>query len=203
MILDHIDQLGISDNDAQVHANELRSLAYLSQGLFFLNHQVAEIEAEVFGRLDPNRQFTLMGNAPWLQDVPMGLIACSFHWYAVSACNLVRLIGWLVHGQDKKKARAYVEHVMPEVKLWRDKIGAHFSLVSPHPSDNPADLAMSVMFPIEFHDRSFQTSSLSLSLGGGGVSHTSRGGMTWSLTETHKQLSQRFWPPEEDEETTE
>ena len=186
MILDHVDHLGISDSEVQTHANELRSLAYLSQGLSLLSHQVAAVEEEVFSKLDATRVFTLIGNSPGMEDMPMGLVASSFHWYAVSACNLVRLVGWLVHGQDRKQALSYVERVMPEVKLWRDKVGAHFALVSPRHDDNPADLAKSVMFPIEFHDRSCRTSSLTLAIGSGSVGHSSRGGMTWSLTETHK-----------------
>jgi hypothetical protein len=198
VILDHVDQIGIPDEDAALHANELRSLRYLSEGLAFLNAEVSRLESEVFAQLDPAKQFMLFGNAPGLENVPMGLVACGFHWYAVSACNFVRLVGWLSHGQDITKAAAYVEEVMPGVKLWRDKVAAHFALIDPRSGgrfpDNPADLARSVMFPIAFDDRAFKTSDFTLSVGDGAPGFSSREGMTWSLTETHQHLGDRYWP---------
>jgi hypothetical protein len=198
MILDHLDQLHISDTEASAHTNVLRSLDYLREGLMFLNGQVTRLEEMVFDRLDPAKVEWFFGNAPHLEGVPQGLVACSFHWYAVSACNFVRLSGWLTHGQDTKKANKYVERVMPEVKLWRDKVAAHFAITDPRPGgkypDNPADLVKSVMFPIAWNDRAFWTNSLQLSIGTGTQVHSSRSGMDWSLTETHQKLSERFWP---------
>ena len=84
----------------------------------------------------------MVGNAPPLKGVPQGLIACSFHWYATSACNLVRLVGWLGQEQNSKKADAYVGRVIPNVRIWRNKVAAHFAITirgkrTPQPSSNP------------------------------------------------------------------
>ena len=194
IILDHADDLELPHEIAAGRFNELRSLEYLAQGLWFLYVQVKNMEDEVTKRLDKNRRCFLYGNAPELSGVPMGLVACAFHWYATSACNYVRLVGWLVSGGDSAHAIRYVSRVIPEVKIWRDKVGAHFARVNPSKQDCPADLAFSVMFPVGFEDDAFYAASLQLGMGQGGQISTSRGDMRWSLTHTHLDLSNRYWP---------
>lgn len=125
----------------------------------------------------------------------MNLIACSFHWYSVSACDYVRLVGWMTHDESGTKARDYVKRVIPQVYLWRNKIGAHFSRSQAWTGDNEADKYLSVMNPIEYYLGSFHAGSAVLTIISNEVKSISKQGMMWSLTETHKMLASRYWPP--------
>ena len=195
MIIDHIDNLELQDDEVEQYFNELRSLQHLSTGLSFLNDQVQRIEALVSGRLDNDLVFEIHGNAPQLDGIPQELVACAFHWYSVTACNYVRLVGWLASGGDTSESREYLKRVLPEVYVWRNKIGAHFARIDPREKeDTPADLAMSVMFPISFYDDAFFANRLMLTIVSKGQASSSRQDMSWSLTHTHKRLSSRYWP---------
>lgn len=194
MIIDHIDKLEVRDDRLAAYGNELRSLKYLEQGLRFLYEQVKSTEDQIMEVLGRDKRVIIYGNAPALKSAPQGLIACAFHWYAVSACNYVRMVGWLVNGGDSQKAGQYVQRVLPGVKLWRDKVGAHFARVDPRPQDTPADLAMSVMFPVAFDDDAFYTGTFTLAMRQGTKTSASRTDMRWSLTHTHRELVARYWP---------
>ena len=196
MIIDHVDKLGLGDEAAEHYFNELRSLQYLAKGLSFLNAQVQKIEAVVTSKIDkrPGETVSMFGNAPQLHGIPQDLVACAFHWYSVTACNYVRLIGWLVHGGDTTKATKYLKLVLPEAYVWRNKVGSHFARTSPWKEDTPADLAKSVMFPISFKDDAFYAGSLVLVMTSRGQGSSSRKDMIWSLTHTHRQLTTRYWP---------
>lgn len=196
MILDAVDGLELPDTAVAARGNELRSLAYLWEGLEFLNKQVVKAEVELCKRLDcENKKVVVMGNHPAFTGIPMPLIASSFHWYAVSVCNYVRLVGWLTHGQDDVTAAKYMERVLQRVLLWRDKVASHFAITKPKPSgrraDSDADLAQSVMFPVGWSDRRLVASPLTLSLRRAGVASTARN-MQWSLAETHDDMRARY-----------
>lgn len=193
MILDHSEQLRLESSEG--HQNEIGSLGYLWQGLEFLNRQVQATEAEICQRVDAkHHQVSLIGNAPQLRGIPMGLVACAFHWYAASACNYVRLIGWLAKDGDSEAALSYVKRVIPSVKEWRDKVGAHFALVNPRRGDTPANLAASVMFPVGFEDRWLWAHPFTLAVTHGGTSSQSAI-PTWSLSRIHEQLIARYTKP--------
>lgn len=192
--IDHIDNLELTDDEVAKYFNELRSLDYLAQGLWFLYYQVQRIEAKITEDMGTKKQVFIFGNAPRLKAIPQDLVACAFHWYAVTVCNYVKMIGWLTHSGDSAKARDYLKQVIPPVKVWRDKVGAHFARISPLKDDTPADLAKSVMFPISFDDDAFYAGSLTLTQSSGGKSSTSRRDIRWSLTHTHRNLIPRYWP---------
>jgi hypothetical protein len=194
MIIDHIENLELTDGQAKNYANELNSINYLARGLGFLYTQVQRVEAEVIKRLPKGKQVCLFGNAPQMQGINQDLVACAFHWYAVTVCNYVKMVGWLANGGNSPSARDYLESVLPEVYVWRNKVGAHFARIDPMSEDTPADLALSVMFPISFDDDAFFAHSLKLTLTTGGNSSTSRGDMRWSLTHIHRNLIPRYWP---------
>ena len=195
MIVDHLDPIELSEEIVSAHKNELHSLAYLSQGMDFLFRQVKTIEVKVAKQVG-DKQVLLFGNVPGYEWVPKGLVACTFHWYSVSACNFVRTIGWLGSDGNTTKALDYVRRVLPSVYIWRNKVAAHFAITDPKTDDSPADLAASVMFPIAYSDDAFITSPLTLAMSGGGSSSTSRSDMSWSLTKTHAELGERYWPEE-------
>ncbi len=189
MMLDHIDKLELSGDAADKYGNELRPLSYLSEGLYYLYKQVKGIEVTVAPKPNPKMRVSIFGNEP-----QKGLVVCAFHWYAVTICNYVRLIGWLTHGEDKHQATEYVKRVIPAVYLWRNKVAAHFSITDPQKEDTPADLAKSVMSLISFDDDAYFADSLTLSMRRKGTTSTSRQDMRWSLTHTHENLSTRYWP---------
>ena len=192
MIIDHIDNLELQSDEVEQYFNELQSLQYLSIGLSFLSDQVQELETIVRNRIGKDHVVEVYGNHPDLNGIPQELVACSFHWYSVTACNYVRLVGWLVSGGNKKKAKEYLQRVLPEVYIWRNKVGAHFARFDPRNDDTPADLANSVIFPISFSDDAFYANRLRLSIKSRGQTSSSRQDMSWSLTRTHEQLSARY-----------
>ncbi len=194
MIIDHIDNLELTEAQEKNYANELHSINYLARGLEFLYAQVQSVEAEVIKRLAKDKQVFIFGNAPEMQGINQDLVACAFHWYAVTVCNYVKMVGWLANGGSSPRARDYLMCVLPEVYVWRNKVGAHFARIDPRTEDTPADLAMSVMFPISFDGDAFYAHSLKLTLSTKGKSTTSRRDMRWSLTHTHRNLIPRYWP---------
>ncbi len=195
--IDHIDKLKLTKDEAEKHFNELNSLRYLESGLWFLYNQVVKIENEVAERTPKNKRVLHFGNSPDLEGIPQDLVACAFHWYAVTVCNYVKMVGWLVNSGDSTKAREYMKRVLPEVYLWRHKVAAHFAIIDPRKEDNVADLAMSVIFPVSYDDDAFYTGSLMLSLNMSGKQSTNRQDMRWSLTHTHHDLVPRYWPPQQ------
>jgi hypothetical protein len=194
MVIDHIDRLHLPENKAQEYFNELRSLDYLARGLWFLYYQVRNMEAKITEGVGKDKQVFIFGNAPELKAIPQDLVACAFHWYAVTVCNYIKMVGWLAYDHDSSKATNYLEKVIPTVKLWRDKVGAHFARTSPRKDDTPADLAKSVMFPLSFDDNAFYAASFTLTLGSRAKSSTTSRDMRWSLTHTHHALIPRYWP---------
>lgn len=196
LVIDHIDNLQLSEDAAKKYFNELRSLCYLACGIWFLYDEILKIETQIAKGIPKNRRVFSFGNSPDLEGIPQDLVACAFHWYAVTVCNYVKMIGWLVNGCDSKKATDYFKRVIPPVKLWRDKVGAHFARHSPK-DENAADLAKSVMFPISFEDDAFYAGSIRLAISRGGKKSVSRQDMRWSLTHTHRNLILRYWPSEQ------
>lgn len=213
MILDHVDGLKLHDKEVERYFNELRSLRYLSTGLNFLNNQIQELEADIIARIPEGQN--AFGNAPELEGIPQDIAACAFHWYSVTACNFVKLVGWLSHEGDSDNARRYLQRVIPKVYVWRNKVGAHFARIDPRKEDSPADLAASVTFPVGFENGALHTSPFRLMIASGKPKPTphgvpewrwrhlamsgrqitsSRGDMKWSLTDTHRQLALRYWP---------
>jgi len=198
MLIDFIDKLEMPDDKVKIHYNELHSLNYLAAGLKFLYDQVQKLEAEIASRIPKDKKSFHFSNSPVMKGIPQDLVACSFHWYAVTLCNYAKLVGWLANNGDSIKAREYMERVLPQVYLWRHKVAAHFAIIDPqtkgrHP-DTAADLAKSVMFPLSFDDDAFYANSLGLTMTQKGKSSTSRHDMRWSLTHTHRNLISRYWP---------
>jgi hypothetical protein len=191
--IDYVEPVELSKELVSKYANEINSLRYLAQGLEFLFLQVKETEDKILAQSDKLTVF-FVGKPPDLHWINDGFIACAFHWYAVSACNYARLVGWLASDGDSSEAAKYVERVLPAVQIWRNKVGAHFAKTSPKPDDTPADLEMSVMYPIGFLVDSFWTNPLTLTMRRGGTVSSSRQDMRWSLTRMHGDLSARYWP---------
>jgi len=194
--LDYIENFTLSREDLDKYFNELNSLRYLSEGLSFLYKQVKKVEATVTKRIDPKTLVFSYGNDPLMAGVPLGLIACSFHWYSVSVCNYALLVGWIRHTIDPNLPlpRNYVESLIPDVKAWRDKVAAHFSRASHDSRDNLAEQEVSVFPPIGFYGDAFYAAPMILAIRKNGKKSTSESLKEWSLTKTHEQLQPRYWP---------
>ena len=200
MIIDHIANLTISEDKMSLHGNQFGVLRTLETGLDYLNLQVSKIEEEARRRLDAEDKMVFsVGNDPRLMDLPLSLMGCCFRWYSVTACDYVRLIGWLAYGDDVERVLRYQHKVIPEVSIWRNKVGAHAAIIDPRPADTPADLFVtSIPWDIAFDDDSFVTTAghLRVWFGSEVGGSTSRGDMAWRLTTTHRQLAERYgWSP--------
>jgi len=194
MIIDHVDHLELSRADEAEWANELNSLAYLGEGLWFLYDNLMRIQEKVVDVVGNDVECSFIGSPPGFEWIPQGLVACSFHWYAVSACNYVRLVGWLAYGGKRTEVDKYVKRVLGAVKTWRDKVGAHFAQTTRRNEDSDATRSASVMFPVGFEDDAFVAHPFTLVKGDTRGQSTSRDDMRWSLTHTHRALAKRYWP---------
>ena len=198
MIIDHKYNLELPDEDICEY-NEFAILKTLQTGLDYLYRQVRNLEEEAARRLDAeNLVVFCMGNDPRLQGLPLRLVSCSYIWYSVTACNYVRIVGWLLSGGDPQKARAYQYRVISNVTLWRNKFGAHFAFADPRNEDSPADkFATQIPWQVAFFDDSFVAGSGQVSLGSEEGGSASRQDWEWNLTKTHRELGERYgWATE-------
>lgn len=193
MLRDTLFDAAIPDENIPLYQNELRTLNVLWCGLEHLNAFVRQEERNVLAKLPPERSFCFLGNAPQLVNAPMDLITCCFHWYAVSACNCVKLIGWLFHKNacSEVSAGEYLKQVLPEVKPWRDKVAAHFEMVAGQ--GNRSDRLSSMIPQVCLRDSAFYASLF--------VIHSYVDGQQnktelrpWSLTKVHDALRARYNP---------
>lgn len=213
MKIDQHENRELTDEEVEGYSNEIHSLEYLAAGLNFLNAQVGSIEAGIRER-NKGLRVEMFGNGTGLEGVPQDLVACAFHWYSVAVCNYVLLVGWLLNKENTKAAKKYQDSVLGNVLRWRNKVGAHFAQADPHKDDSPAVLAQSVMFPVGFRDDAFYSPPFTLTLrseiqenpnpvsiadwrwrllrkSGSGFSRSGPE-ITWSLTRTHRKLSDRY-----------
>ena len=191
-VLDHIEGLQIQESEADHHFDELMALSRLGEGLWWLYREVIDWERKLRREAAPEDvRIAISGGI--LADKPMGILSCAFQWYAVSACNYAQLAGWLAT-KDTKSAKEYVRKVMPRIRNYRNKVAAHFALTAPYASDNPADLAASVMTHIVYLDGRLCAASLSPMLDNGESKIVANHDLSWSLTIAHERLMPRYWP---------
>ena len=190
MIIDHVEGLEIPSEVADQYYNELEVLRTLAAGLELLNREVSKYEDEISERLSTDTTVHYSyGNDPRLANIPRRLIYCAFRWYSVTVCDYVKIVGWLANGRDTKKANEYLGSVIPYVRNWRNKVGAHLALTDPREDDTPADLLItSTAFDMGFVDGAFTVGSLTV-IKDGSVSRYDR---LWSLTHTHRELTSRY-----------
>ena len=196
-VLDRIDAIEVPGDVFSNPVNEYWALLCLRDGLHFLANQAASIDAAVTQRVNPEGELRLVmaGSDPAFAGVPMGLLTCAFHWYAVSACQYVRTVGAIACrlGLTQKRPLDYVEDVIPEVRAFRDKIAAHFAWTTQNKEDNEAERMASILPQLSFHDDSFVVQGLKVSLRSGGKTSDSSVLTPWSITRIHERLSARYW----------
>lgn len=193
MIIDHADGLVLPDEFAKNHGNELRRLRDLSVGLGYLNQHVVRVEKSIRDQVGPKYRCSSYGGL--VPETVLGLVSCSFHWYAVSICNYVRLTGWVANeaGVATQLSTEYVQRVIPAVVRYRDKVAAHFARAGRNANDTEAERELSTLFDLVFEGDCFYAASLAIvRRNAGQVSNAS--GLPWSLTKTHAEMTARYWP---------
>jgi len=218
MILDYTEGLGFPDDKVERYGNEFQSLGNLWQGLTLLYESAKRIERKAKEQIKDGSVLESMpsevrkcfegkdiryfsaGNDPAFEWLNKGLLYCLFQWYAVSACNYVRLIGWLSRQENlqRRTPRQYVDSVIPNVLWFREKIAAHFVRAGEDIRDTEADRAASVLYQVGFEDGRFYAPIWKVSVRKKSEKSTSSNEDPWSITETHEALMQRYKPKVEE-----
>jgi hypothetical protein len=139
-------------------------------------------------------------------------IACHFHWFGNSICNLARLAGFIramhtgcftradlnnsaKYKTVKNEVDGYVDGVreLADVKVWRDKVGAHFAITDPRKTDNVATLDMSVIFPVTISKGRYFVGEFQMTRRNSTWVFTSEI-PSWSVTEVFEAIFPRYWP---------
>jgi len=195
-ILDHVDNIRVQGRVFHPPANEYWQVVRLWQGMELLYRQAATadraaneywntkaLKVEVFGQFPP-------GISP-------GLLECTFDWYAVTACKFVWLMGEIGHRADSAqccRGSDYVSKVIPDVRSYRDKIGAHFAWATENKRDNSAERIISVFPQVLFSDDTFVVQGHVLTQKSGDKVSTSDSMRPWSVRKTHEMLRCRYQP---------
>lgn len=185
----------LNETEMSKHSNALRTARVLAVGLAQLFRSVQEAEALAMSRCaDANgpdvREFAF-GNLPELSDVPMDLVECTFRWYAVTACDFVRMATWIAQFDDDAR-KAYADDVLGALQAFRDKVGAHTAGATQNRRDNIAEQKMSSICQISWCGDRFEAAMLTLSVQQATKLFDSSALRAWSLTEFHLKLCQRY-----------
>ncbi len=211
MILDFKDKIELPDEMKRKFFNELQMLANIWRGLCFI-YGLAEIieqkaknkisDGTVLQNMPPDVRkcfegkqirYESFGNDPALNWLDKGLLYSLFQWYAVSACNYVRLVGHLAKqmNPERQEPVKYTEKVIPNVKWFRDKIAAHPARTSKDKRDNEADRMASIFYQVGFIDGRFEAPVWQVTVKKNGQ-RFSTSGSPWSITKTHENLAGRY-----------
>ena len=191
MILDYLDHLEFDSKDADYLFDAQMTLGRLSQGLFWLYEAVSKIDRNIHIKaLKENIKICIVNGI--LDDIPLWLPS-AFQWYAVSAYNYARLVGWLAT-RDNEFVKGYVKKVMPRITEYRHKIAAHFAITQPR-NDNKADQIASIMTNIIYANQHLLAGAISEKLiDENGNEVVAKNKTAWSLTKSHLELIPRYWP---------
>lgn len=178
-----------------------QGLAARRDALFELAKQVRQCELAELNSTDR-----------WLgQPCPYPFVYGAFSWFATSLTAYLQLVPLAdrLRGnaallqtltRDRQTVKAvghdFVDSICPEIREWRNQVGAHAALADPRKDDNLALLLASVTYTVSARNqRSF------VGIGGHAIiasgssepiaTHTWK---AWSITETFERLAPRFWP---------
>lgn len=205
LVIDHLAQL---DVDEATGVNELTTLGSLATGLSTLAQQVLLLEEPLVRDEQERRKKIFFFGFGLLTPEQEQLLPCLFHWFGTSICNYARLVGFLsglasgvytreqvsdpkFHAVVRKHCADYVNSVpeLEPIKIWRNKVFAHFAIADPRKDDNAALLDASVMSPISYFNSRLRV---------GGIINTNNGAEAelphWSVTEAYEALTPRYWP---------
>lgn len=196
--LDFIENITIDDS---FPIKNLHALNYLREGLYFLAISVRREEFDFFKETEGNCTINTYGGIK-----NHSLLMNMFNWFSIDIINYLRLIALVdfvnknnINIEDinlnkrdiKSHCKEYVEKLIPEILIWRNKLSAHHSITDPKhdDSDNFATFQTSTMNNIIYRNPYYQA---------GGVKYYYDSEETaiipWNLTEIYESLSSRFWP---------
>jgi hypothetical protein len=200
-VLDYIDNIVVPGNVFDKPANEYWALTYLRAGMEFLYRQAARCDEQATPKSSLN-VFMLGGFLHRAAGIPVELLTCSFHWYAMSAYQYALLVGAIAYRHDDSRPLPdhYVEQAMPEIKAFRDKVAAHFAWAKRSKNDNPAERTASILPTLAFMGDSFHMPGMVVGQGRDGNTSTSDALRPWSVRKTHEALRHRYWPPDSKDE---
>lgn len=208
-IVDHVVRVQVSENEVN---NELVTLDCLAEGLAQLANAVKLIEAPI-QRYESSIGVPLSGSGFDCESYGLPanvslLLPCYFHWFALSVCNYARLVAF-VNGvgsgefarnatEDprnfnliKRHCDSYVDSIaeLEPIKIWRNKVFAHFAITDPRSGDNAALLDVSTMLPMDYSNGRFRVGGMVIMARGAEVEMP-----PWSVTESFELLAPRYWP---------
>ena len=211
VIIDHLVPTQVSED---IGFNELVTLDSIKIGLNLIAITVWQNE-EPLRREDEaaNRRSIHFGHRPGTDRRQTLLLPCYFHWFGVSLCNYVRLVGFLTALKNGTVTRqhlesnagrkriagastAYVREVteIREVLIWRNKVAAHFAITDPREDDNLVTLDMSVMYPVSYSERRYRVGDVAIARNSDGSAPIESQIPTWSITEVYERVAPRYWP---------
>ena len=191
-IIDHIEPLTIDDVRGARYQNEYFALRRLAHGMESLYLQVKAQQERAVRVVNPDggKSFAL-GNVPGLLEagVDRAFISCVFDWYAINACRVFQLIGYVCNEYEgsESRIRDYCKRVLGPVLVYRNKVAAHYALTNPR-GDNEADLYLSTLDTVAFETDRFFVGAIRAGLGRAGATVESQHDFHWSLTSFHEDV---------------
>lgn len=195
MDFDIVHPIHLDDGMASTHANAIRTAEVLASGLTHIYSCVKNAEASALARQavrteDGVRAFQF-GDLSDLAEIPTNLVECMFRWYAVAACDFVRVAVWIA-GFDKQVREEYTQIVLGPVQSFRDKIGAHTSGVTVNSRDTEAERLVSTIRQVSWLNDRFRVGVFAVRIQRGNRISDSSSMKPWSLTDFHLQLCDRY-----------
>ena len=195
--IDHVEGFVLSPDQTNSRYWELQTLDTLWLGLEHLYANVKSAQESGQVRTNPlGPLFFDNGDPKTAGDLPVPLIVCWFHWYAVSACNYVGAVGRIARdaGLTELTPRKYVEHVVPAVLHWRHKVAAHLAISNPQADDIGAMEGLCVVNHLSSQGGTLQVSGLRVRSQKLDEPETSAEIKGWALARVHVELQQRYRP---------
>lgn len=196
-IIDHIEGLWVEGKPFEDPSNEYFSLLSLRDGLDYLNKFAKECDKKCLSQLEPKQEHFFFGNfSQEVQGIPNQLLNCAFHWYSISACQYVKAVGTIAYRQDKSRPEPnqYLDSVIPEVRIFRDKVAAHFAWLTKNEHDNEAERMASIMPQLSFWKDSYHVQAFTVTVKSRGKVCSSKKMTPWSIVKIHERLRKRYWP---------
>lgn len=189
VLMDTVAGFTLSEAAIAERPNELAQLQMMWHGLEMLAGHIRIVESKL--PFDPKFKTMSLGGLS-AQDNASGLMC--FHWYSVTGCNMIRLLGWLRRQFEPQAPEPieYLRSVAPELKAFRDKVAAHFALVSTRDDDGYAIRAASTMNLLCECDGKLRFGEFMVTTRSSGVVSDSSAIIPWGITETHDRLRKRF-----------
>lgn len=191
LTIDSIENWIVPPETSRTWQNALGVGRDLLVGLEFIAQKVSQVESSIISTLPPESSLSFAGNAPiGGHPYPRALVQCSFGWYSVSACSLVRLIGRIAEdcGLTDESGDNYLKRVAPAVAAYRDKVGAHLAVGTLNRRDTSIDRELSVFWPVSFQSNHFVGGGWRITRSSREAAPQSASLPHWSLTDFHRSV---------------